>query len=130
MSVGRRITTIIAVVSALLLVAAPAFAGHCTVADKPADSGIAAVIDIRTGDPVWLSTSTQKRIQNVGMQQFLETFHGWLGIDLNGDQEADVSILIPGNTEGGVPQLPETAYENGPECHGTMHVEEYIANCL
>lgn len=128
----RLVTTVIATLSALWLAAGPAFAGHCTVADKPTDAGIAVIIDVSGEgfEPVWFSQGAQKRIENVGMEHFFETFHGWIGFDLDGDGEAEVATLVPGNTEDGIPQLPNPAYVNGPDCHGTMDLHDYLANCV
>lgn len=142
MSLGHRLlTTLMATVSVLLLAASAAFAGHCTVVDKEPDAGVQILFDETSGEAD-ISQGVQNRAEASGydltkpadQQAFLLTeFHGWFGVDVNGDGEANFSILFPGNTEDEgdfeIPQLPGESYENGPECHGTVHVEDYI-DCL
>lgn len=118
--------TVTATTAALLLMAAPAFAGHCTVADKPADAGVQVVIDTNTGAPVWVSQGVQQQIDKFGMAHVEEHFKGWIGLSFDGDAEPEVSTLIPGrNGELGFPHLPLTSYDNGPDCHGTIDLHQY-----
>ena len=126
MSVRRLSTTIVATVAALLLAAGPAFAGHCTVANKPPQSGVQVVLNGFTGEPVWISQGVQRQIDRFGLAHVEANFKGWLGFTFDADAVPEVSILIPGNIgELGFPHLPLTAYENGPECNGVIDLEQY-----
>lgn len=126
MSVRRLSTTIVATVAALLLAAGPAFAGHCTVANKPVSSGVQVVINGFTGEPVWISQGVQQQIDKFGIEHVEANFKGWIGLTFDGDATPEVSILIPGREgELGFPALPTTAYDNGPECSGVIDLHQY-----
>lgn len=128
MRLQRRLgTTLTATAMTLLVGAAPALAHWCTVADKPADSGIQVLFDANSDEPTWISKGVQQRIDHLGFEGFLQTFHGWIGLDFDSDGHADASILLPGAPEGEIPQIAQVS---GAECHGVVNIVEYFENCL
>jgi hypothetical protein len=95
----RRLSVLrsIAVTTALLAAAEPAWAHECVNADKNAAAGVQVVIDVNTGALVWTSHGLQQRInQGLVDPETGEGFSGLLGFDLNGDGVADVSTFIVG----------------------------------
>ncbi|MDP8929846.1 MAG: hypothetical protein M3O70_15060 [Actinomycetota bacterium] len=119
-------TTVATTGITLVLGAAPALAHFCTVADKPPAAGVQVLVDGNTDDVVWVSQGVQQRWDRMGEEKFFQTFHGWVGIDFDGDRVADFAVLLPGGQEG---HLPMAAYENGPDCHGVVHIGQYFADC-
>jgi hypothetical protein len=111
----------------LVLAAGPALAGHCTNADKNAAAGVQAVIDINTGQIVWISDGLQHRIdQGIVDPVTGEGFSGLLGFDVNGDGIADASTYIVGPND----ELPDQAQINGAQCHGVVSIFTLFTQCL
>lgn len=75
---------------------------------------------------VWVSKGVQQRFQQLGEDKFIETFHGWIGLDFDKDRVADAAVLLPGTGEG---HLPLSAYENGADCHGVLTLGDYFMDC-
>lgn len=117
----------VAVATALLTAAAPAWAHECVNADKNPAAGVQVVIDVNTGELVWVSNGLQQRIeQGLVDPETGEGFSGLLGFDLDGDGAADVSTYIVGPDM----EIPEQAQFNGPACHGITNVEVFFTQCL
>ena len=100
---------------AILIGAAPALAGFCTVENKPTGPGQQAIIDFT--DPTFesfeiLNKSVEHRNENSFSEDGTPKLAGFLGVDLDGDGEADGEFLIPGTPEG---HLPEGALTSGPD---------------
>jgi hypothetical protein len=124
----RRISLgAITLLAAAVLAAGPALAGHCTNADKNAAAGVQAVIDINTGQIVWISSGLQHRIDqglvdiNTG-----EGFMGLIGFDVNGDGVADATTYIVGPNF----ELPDVAQFSGAPCHGVISIVTFFTECL
>lgn len=131
----RLAVVVVAIASTLVLAAGPALAGHCTVVDKKPDAGVQVILDasdgLREATPIWFSQGVEKRMEKFGPREFFTKFHGWIGFDTTGNGEVDWSMLVPGHTgEDGIPKLPESSYENGPECHGTVTIHDFLENCF
>ena len=110
-----------------VLTAGPALAGHCTNADKNAAAGVQAVIDINTGQLVWISTGLQARIdQGIVDLNTGAGFHGLIGFDVNGDGVSDLTTyIVTPNFE-----LPDQAQLHGAQCHGIVSIEVFFTQCL
>ncbi|RZU74967.1 hypothetical protein EV384_3471 [Micromonospora kangleipakensis] len=126
-TVRRLFLGSVAVTTALLAAAGPAWAHECVNASKNAAAGVQVVIDVNTGKIVWLSNGLQQRAdQGLVNLETGEGFSGLLGLDLNSDGTADVSTFIVGPNM----ELPEQAQFNGPACHGITNVEVFFTQCL
>ena len=112
---------------AALLAAGPVLAGHCTNADKNAAAGVQVVIDIFTGQIVFVSNGLQQRIdQGLVDPNTGEGFSGLIGFDLDGDGVADLTTFIVGPTFA----IPEQAQLNGASCHGIISIEAFFTECV
>jgi hypothetical protein len=126
-TVRRLMLGSVAVSTALLAAAGPAWAHECVNADKNQAAGVQVVIDDTTGEIVWISKGLQQRIdQGLVDPETGEGFSGLLGFDLNGDGIADVSTYIVGPEM----EIPEQAQFSGPACHGITNVEVFFAQCV
>jgi hypothetical protein len=118
-----------AAAAAIILGAGPALADHCTNASKPAGSGIQVLLDAEFENVLWLSDGVQQRIDAGIINPDDGTgFTGLLGVDLDGDLAADISIWVFDDNPWGA--IPEPALANGAECHGVMDVGEYFEKCF
>ena len=112
----RRAFTFTSMLLATIAIgAAPALAGFCFVENKPVGPGQQAVIDLT--DPTFetftiLNKSAEHRNENSFTDDGTPHLAGFLGVDIDGDGEADGEFLIPGTPEG---HLPEGALTAGPE---------------
>jgi hypothetical protein len=112
---------------AALLAAGPVLAGHCTNADKNAAAGVQVVIDIVTGQIVFVSNGLQHRIdQGLVDPNTGEGFSGLIGFDLDGDGVADLTTFIVGPNFA----IPEQAQLNGAPCHGIISIEAFFTECV
>lgn len=126
---SRRLSVLgsIAVTTALLAAAEPAWAHECVNADKNAAAGVQVVVDVNTGALVWISQGLQQRIdQGLVDPETGEGFSGLFGFDLNGDAVADVSTFIVGPEM----EIPAAAQFNGPACHGITNVGVFFTQCV
>jgi hypothetical protein len=126
-TVRRVLLGSVAVTTALVTAAGPAWAHECTNADKNQAAGVQVVIDVNTGALVWASTGLQQRIdQGLVDPETGEGFSGLLGFDLDGDGAADVSTYIVGPDA----EIPEEAQFNGAACHGIINIEVFFTQCV
>jgi hypothetical protein len=107
-----------AVVVATVSLTGTAAAFHCTNLSKDAQNpgaGAQVVIDANTDEIVSASNGVQKRVENGLIDpETGEGYHGLVGLDFDGDGEADAStyIVTPNDV------LPDGAIENGSADHG------------
>jgi len=126
-AVCRLLLASVAVTTALLAAAGPAWAHECVNPDKNQAAGVQVVIDVNTEEIVWISDGLQQRIeQGLVDPDTGEGFSGLLGFDLDGDGTADLSTFIVGPNM----EIPEEAQFNGPACHGITNVEVFFTQCV
>jgi hypothetical protein len=126
-AVRRLLLASVAVTTALLAAAGPAWAHECVNPDKNQAAGVQVVIDVNTEEIVWISDGLQQRIeQGLVDPDTGEGFSGLLGFDLDGDGTADLSTFIVGPNM----EIPEEAQFNGPACHGITNVEVFFTQCV
>lgn len=121
----RLATTFAAVpVAFVALGAGPALAHNCVNASKPQDAGWRVLIDVSTEDETvtFASAGLEKQFAS-DPEAALERFAGILGIDFDGDGDADVSTYIVG-PDG---EVPIEAQERGAECRGIVTFDAYLA---
>jgi hypothetical protein len=125
----RIILSAVSAVALSLVLATSVLAMNCANASKNQAAGVQAVIDINTGAPVWISNGLQQRIDQGVVDPLTGAgFHGLIGIDLDGDQVADVSTWAGVGPEGD--EIPDTAQENGPACRGLTNLFVYLTTCV
>lgn len=104
--------------TAMLAFTGTASAFHCTNVSKDAKNpgaGAQVVIDANTDEIVSASRGVQKRVEKGLIDPDSgEGYHGLVGLDFDGDGQADRSTYIV--TPNSV--LPDTAIENGTPDHG------------
>jgi hypothetical protein len=104
--------------AAMVLMTGTASAFHCTNVSKDAKNpgaGAQVVIDANTDEIVSASRGVEKRVEKGLIDpETGEGYHGLLGLDFDGDGEADRStyLVTPNNV------LPDGAIENGSPDHG------------
>ena len=126
-TVRRIFLGAVTLMTAALLAAGPVLAGHCTNADKNAAAGVQAVIDVNSGQIVWISNGLQSRIdQGVVNLATGEGFSGLIGFDLDGDGVVELSTFLVGPNFA----LPEQAQLNGAPCHGIISIEAFFTECV
>ena len=126
-TIRRLVLGSVAVTTALLAAAGPAWAHECVNADKNQTAGVQVVIDVNTGAVVWVSNGLQQRIDHGLVDPDTgEGFSGLLGFDLDGDAAADVSTYIVGPDA----EIPEEAQFNGAACHGVINIEVFFTQCV
>ncbi len=129
MNTSRRIVTITATATALLMAAGPALAYECVNASKK-DQGSGAQI-VLAGDfetILWTTPGVERRIaQGVIDPETGEGFHGIIGVDFDGDGTVDFATWTSIGPDG---QIPTVAQEAGAECRGIVHAEDYFESCL
>lgn len=111
---------------AAIVTAAPAFATHCTNADKDPTAGDQVVVD-SDFHIVSISDGLQHRVdQGLVDLNTGEGFSGLIGIDITGDGIADLTTFFVGpNLE-----IPDVAQLSGAPCHGIVGIGEFFSNCL
>jgi len=101
-----------------ILLTGTASAFHCTNVSKDArnpGAGAQVVIDANTDEIVSASKGVQKRVEKGLIDPDSgEGYHGLVGLDFDGDGQADAStyIVTPNDV------LPDGAIENGSPDHG------------
>ena len=123
----RRVTLgVVTLIVAAALTAGPALAGACTNADKPPAAGVQITISFVTGHII-VSRGLQQRIDaGVVDPVTFEGFSGLAGIDVTGDDVADLTTYIVGPNF----EIPHEAQLNGAECHGIVSIETLFTECL
>jgi hypothetical protein len=125
----RQTTAALLGVAASLVFASSALATECVNASKQPDAGAQVVIDIQTGETVFVSDAVQKRIDRGLIDPATGAgFHGLLGFDFTGDGEADVTTWFGIGPDG--TEIPEVAQFRGPACRGVTNIGLYFTQCL
>jgi hypothetical protein len=125
----RVVRSVVLGVMASLLLASTAAASHCVNANKVQAAGAQVVIDLSTGQIVWLSAGVVTRIdQGLIDPATGEGFHGLIAFDGDGDGVGDLSTWVGVGPDGSA--VPWQAQVNGPACSGVTDIETYFAECL
>ena len=106
------------VVAGLVLTTGLAGAHECTNANKPPGAGAQIVIDGNTDAVVSATKGLTNRFDRGLIGPDGEGFHGIVGIDIDGDGQADFSTYIV--TPNG--ELPTQAQQNGSSDHGIINL--------
>lgn len=126
MHVRRYATAALCAPAVIALTAAPALAHECTNASKPAGSGIQVLIG-PTDEIEWATKGVWNRIdQGLIDPDSGEGFSGLVGIDFDGDGNADFSTYIVG-PDG---EIPLKAQWNGPVCKGITNLGPWFEECF
>ena len=115
----RRVVASAAVVAAGVIgAAAPAFAHECTNLSKDAHNPSAGVQFVfgEGDDPVYAKTGALKRIEKGILTE--DNFHGLIGLDFDGDGQADATTYIVGPNG----EIPLNAQLNGSPDHGIANL--------
>ena len=120
-AVARAVTTVAAVPVILALSAAPALAHQCTNASKPPDKGWRVLVG--PGDSLTFASAGLEKQFYADPEATMERFSGIIGIDFDGDGDADMSTYIVGPED----EIPHQAQENGAACKGIVNVADYFA---
>jgi hypothetical protein len=124
MSFIRRAAVVsVATVSIFAVGAGPALAHKCINPNKQGGAGAQLVVNF-DDEIVWMSTGLEKRMESGVTTE--ENFHGLIGIDFDGDDEADMTTWIVGKYG----EVPETAQYAGPACYGVTNFELYFSECV
>jgi hypothetical protein len=124
-----RVTGTILGVALSLVVASSALATECVNASKKDQGAGAQIIFDLTDGSIDGTPGVLRRIDqglidlNTG-----EGFHGIIGLDADGDGDADVSTWFGVGPEGD--EIPDNAQFNGPACRGITNIETYFTECL
>lgn len=118
--IRRAATITVATASVLAIGAGPALAGQCVNPDKQAGAGAQVLINFTNGEVSFLTEGMEKRFESGVTTE--ETFRGLIGLDFDGDGEADVTTWIVGKYG----EIPSKAQEVGAECHGVINADDYF----
>jgi hypothetical protein len=125
----RPITATILGVVTSLAIASSALGHECMNASKGDQSaGAQIIVDLTTGEIVWMTTGLQYRLQQGTIEPDGEGFHGLVGFDFDGDGVGDASTWLGVGPDGN--EVPEGAQLNGPACRGLTDIGVYFAECL
>ena len=119
----RATTVTAAAISMLAISAGSAFAHQCVNPDKQGGAGAQVLIDLSDDSISFLTTGAQKRFESGVTTE--DTFRGLIGLDFDGDGDADLTTWIVGKYGEIAPQ----AQAAGAECHGVINIEAYFG-CL
>ena len=124
----RRLMAVFGGVVASLLIASSALAFECTNASKPATAGAQIVFAADFETILYVTPGLQERLDR-GIVDVAsgEGFHGLLGVDLDGDSAADVSIYFGVGPDG---EIPLEAQFRGPACRGLTNIGILLTQCL
>ena len=106
------------VIAVVALSSGTAWAHQCTNASKPPGAGAQIVIDGNTDEVVSATRGLVNRFERGLIGPEGEGFHGLIGIDLDGDGEADIMTYIVGPNG----EIPTQAQQNGPPDHGIVNL--------
>jgi hypothetical protein len=121
----RLLVGTIGAASAFMLGAGVASADECTNADQPVAAGAQVIINAQTGAIEWTTPGLAKRLSKGLVTPDGEGYHGIVGLDFDGDGQADINTYIVGPNG----ELPETAQQNGATCHGIVSIENLFTFC-
>ena len=125
----RSLAATVLGIVASLVIASTALAFECVNASKPDQSaGVLVVVDWNTGEPVWISTGLQQRLEQGLIGEDGSGLYGLLGIDFNGDGVADVATWFGVGPSGA--EIAEPAILNGPACQGITSLGIYFSECV
>lgn len=119
--VHRVATTAVAVPVFFAIGSGLAYAHQCTNASKPQDAGWRVLVG--PDDSLTFNDKGLARQFATDPAAAFSRFSGIVGIDFDGDGDADLSTYIVGPDD----ELPEVAQVAGAECHGIVHVSAYFA---
>lgn len=124
-SFTRVATAFVAVpVAFVALGAGPALAHQCTNASKPQDKGWRILVDVSTEDEtLTFNDPGLERQFNTDPEATMDRFSGIIGLDFDGDGDADLSTFIVGPDD----EVPVEAQERGAECKGIVNIGDYFA---
>ena len=107
-----------AIVAGVVMIGAGTAGAHeCTNANKPAGAG--AQVIIGPDDQIeWATPGLQVRVEKGIISDGGGSYHGLVGIDLDGDGKADFTTYIVGPND----ELPNTAQQNGSPDHGIVNL--------
>ena len=121
------IATILALAASLAIVSS-AMATECMNASKGDQAaGAQILIDLTTGDVVWMTPGLAERFEQGIVGPNAEGFHGLIAFDGDGDGVADVSTWYGVGPDG---EIPLGAQLNGPACQGLTNIGIYFSECL
>ena len=121
----RAVVTAVAASAAIALSAGPSLAHECINASKQPGAGVQIIFGPEGAE--WVSPGLQSRIdRGIVDLETGEGFHGLMGLDLDGDGAADVSIWLVG-PEG---EVPLQAQYNGPVCKGVTNIDRWFEECM
>lgn len=125
----RIIAGAAAAIALSLVLATSALAMDCANASKNQAAGVQVVFGTNAGGIVWISNGLQRRIDQGLVDPLTGAgFHGLIGLDLDGNGEADVSSWAGVGPDG--TEIPDNAQENGPACHGLTNLFVYLTTCV
>lgn len=121
--IRRAATVSVATVSVLAVSTGAALAHQCVNPDKQAGAGAQILIDFTDGGITFLTAGMEKRFASGVTTE--DTFRGLIGLDFDGDGDADMTTWIVGRYG----EIPQQAQAAGAECHGVISVDAYFG-CL
>ena len=125
-TIRRLLLGVVTFLALVVLAAGPVLAGNCTNADKNPAAGVQVTINLVTGQ-ITVSSGLQQRIdQGIVDPITFEGFSGLAGLDVTGDNVADLTTYIVGPNF----EIPPQAQLNGATCHGVVSIEAFFADCL
>lgn len=107
--------TVVAVVG---LSSSSAWAHQCTNASKPPGAGAQVVLDGDTEEIVYATKGVINRFEKGLIGPDGEGYHGLIGVDLDGDRDADLMTYIVGPND----EIPTQAQQNGSPDHGIVNL--------
>jgi hypothetical protein len=117
----RLVTTAAAVPAFLAISTGLAYAHQCTNASKPQDAGWRVLVG--PGDSLTFNDKGLERQFTTDPAAAFDRFAGIVGIDFDGDGDADFSTYIVG-PDG---EIPEVAQVSGADCRGIVNVDAYFS---
>jgi hypothetical protein len=119
----RLATTAVAVPVFVALGTGIAQAHQCTNANKPVDAGWRVLVG--PGDTLSFNDPGLEQQFAKDPDAAFDRFSGILGIDFDGDGDADLTTYIVGPNG----ELPEAAQLSGSECNGIVNIGAYF-DCI
>jgi hypothetical protein len=120
-TMGRGALTVGASIAAIVAGAAPSLAHACVNPDKQPGAGAQVIINTATDSVTFANPGIEKRFTS-GLTSG-ETFRGLIGLDFDGDGQAEVTTWIVGKYG----EIPMQAQLAGAACHGVLNFEDYFA---
>jgi hypothetical protein len=109
-----------AAIALIVLAAAPGMAHECVNPDKQPGAGAQVIINVTTDAVTFANPGIEKRFTSGVTSE--ETFRGLIGLDFDGDGQADLTTWIVGKYG----EIPEQAQLAGAACHGVLNIDAYF----